>query len=87
MSFKYQKLLKNPKDCYTVMHLIGTGAFSKVYLGMHKPTQMAVAIKQIDKAALKSDQLNKRVKHEIQILKKLRDCRIVKLLEVLDLPR
>jgi serine/threonine protein kinase len=69
----FPRAFRNPKECYTVLHLIGTGAFSKVYLGMHKPTQLAVAIKQIEKSALQQDLLKKRVQHEIQILKRIRN--------------
>jgi len=64
--------------------VIGTGAFGKVVLGVHKLTSKKVAIKVIDKANLKDEYRRNKVKTEIKILTTLRHPNIVKLLEVFE---
>ena len=51
--------------------MIGTGAFSKVCLGVQLLTGKFVALKLIDKSMLKSDGAKQRVLQEVMILKSL----------------
>jgi serine/threonine protein kinase len=72
-------------DFYKLGKLIGKGAFGKVILGTHKLTGMHVAIKTIDKEAIRKSEHNKRkVFQEIYILKKIRHPNIVRILEVFE---
>ena len=72
-------------DFYNLGKLIGKGAFGKVLLGTHKLTGASVAIKTIDKEAMRKSEHNKRkVFQEIYILKKIRHPNIVRILEVFE---
>ena len=72
-------------DFYKLGKLIGKGAFGKVLLGIQKLTGLQVAIKTIDKEAIRKSEHNKRkVFQEIYILKKIRHPNIVRILEVFE---
>lgn len=68
---------------FTIDKEIGKGSFAQVYMGWHKETRAAVAIKSVE-----LDRLNKKLKEnlygEIQILKTLRHPHIVALHDCLE---
>ncbi|KAL9468755.1 hypothetical protein ACSS6W_010449 [Trichoderma asperelloides] len=68
---------------FTIDKEIGKGSFAQVYMGWHKETKAAVAIKSVE-----LDRLNKKLKEnlygEIQILKTLRHPHIVALHDCLE---
>ena len=53
--------------------VIGKGAFGKVNLALHVCSGRLVAIKSFNKKKLKSKHAKSKIKHEIEILKKLRN--------------
>jgi len=55
-------------EFYNIGQVIGTGAFGKVVLGVHKLTSKKVAIKVIEKSTLKDAYRRNKVKTEIKIL-------------------
>ena len=67
----YKKVEKKTIDDYIILDTIGKGAFGKVKLGIHKPTNQEVAIKIYEKKNFicPEDLLN--FKKEISILKKV----------------
>ena len=65
---------------YAIKETIGKGAFSKVKLGINKLTGEKVAIKILDKKAIKMNSLNKRIERELTILKKLNHINIIKII-------
>ncbi|KAH9526875.1 calcium/calmodulin-dependent protein kinase I isoform X1 [Dermatophagoides farinae] len=71
------------EDKYELKDLLGTGAFSQVYLAQnhHDPCQM-VAIKCIDKKALKGKEDS--LDNEIKVLRKLKHKNIVQLVETFE---
>ena len=67
---------------------IGSGAFGKVILGQHIPTEEKVAIKILDKSILNQTPTDYQlVKKEISILKIVKHKNIVRLFEILETPR
>ena len=67
---------------------IGSGAFGKVILGKHIPTEEKVAIKILDKSILNQTPTDYQlVKKEISILKIVKHKNIVRLFEILETPR
>ena len=54
---------------------------------MHKPTKTKVAIKIYEKFRLMDVNRKEALKREINILKKLNNPNIVKLIEVIDMPK
>ena len=65
--------------------MIGTGAFGKVRLAVHKLTEQTVAIKCLEKSAYsKSPELTVNVLREIMVLKLVRHPSVCCLLEVID---
>lgn len=69
---------------YEFKNLLGTGAFSKVYLGEHKKNGNMVAIKCIFTKPLKGK--TQALANEIGVLRKLRHPNIVRLIEIFDNP-
>lgn len=57
---------------YKYGRLVGRGAFGKVNLALHVCSGRLVAIKSFNKKNLKSKHSKAKIKHEIDILKKLR---------------
>jgi serine/threonine protein kinase len=74
-------------DFYQFERLIGKGAFGKVTLATHKLTGKQVAIKTIEKDAIKDEFSRKKVFQEIYILKKIRHENVIRLLEVFEGPK
>ncbi|XP_054168735.1 calcium/calmodulin-dependent protein kinase type 1-like [Oppia nitens] len=72
----------NIEDVYTFKDLLGTGAFSQVYLAEHKVNNKLVAIKCIDKRALKGKEDS--LENEIKVLRKLKHTNIVQLIETFE---
>lgn len=58
---------------------IGKGAYGFVYLAVHKPTGVQVAVKKLDKELLKKKTLALLLKSEIEIHKRLKHDNIVRL--------
>ncbi|XP_039249814.1 calcium/calmodulin-dependent protein kinase type 1-like [Styela clava] len=72
------------RNKYEFKNLLGTGAFSKVYLGEHKKTGDMVAIKCIFTKTLKGK--SHALTNEIDVLRKLRHPNIVRLIEIFSNP-
>ncbi|CAG2106582.1 unnamed protein product [Medioppia subpectinata] len=71
------------EDVYTIKDLLGTGAFSQVFLAQHKvDANRMVAIKCIDKRALKGKEDS--LDNEIKVLRKLKHTNIVQLVETFE---
>jgi 5'-AMP-activated protein kinase catalytic alpha subunit len=69
---------------FVLAKTIGKGAFSKVKVGIHLPTNLKVAIKILDKSKIKDKKDSERISREIQILKKLRHKNIVQLYQTIS---
>ena len=63
--------------------MIGKGAFGKVALATHKLTGKQVALKMMDKTALKPGQLEKIVA-EVKLMSAIRHRHVIRLLEVFE---
>ena len=77
----------NRRGNYILGETIGKGAFAKVELATHIPTQEKVAIKILDKQKLSHNHTNDdvvRIKKEINILKQLRHKNIIQLYEIIE---
>ena len=73
---------------YKLGQEIGSGAFGKVILGKHIPTEEKVAIKILDKFILSQTPDDYQlVKQELSILKIVKHKNIVQLYEILETPR
>ena len=68
-------------DYYEIKQNIGKGKFGLVNLGIHKKTNMKVAIKIINKSSIKTQEDNQLVRSEIDIMKLCHHPNIVKLLD------
>eukprot|EP00005_Dracoamoeba_jomungandri_P012224 CAMPEP_0174267920 /NCGR_PEP_ID=MMETSP0439-20130205/35429_1 /TAXON_ID=0 /ORGANISM="Stereomyxa ramosa, Strain Chinc5" /LENGTH=292 /DNA_ID=CAMNT_0015355737 /DNA_START=74 /DNA_END=952 /DNA_ORIENTATION=+ len=68
------------EDDFELLEELGSGNFSKVYLGKHKATGTEYAIKVVDKKQVDSEKLVT----EIEILKKVSHPNIIALFEVYD---
>ena len=79
---KHNELPPTSLDFYKMIKLIGKGAFGKVTLALHKLTGKYVAVKMIEKAAIKDDYSRRKVFQEVYILKKSRHTNVTKLLEI-----
>ena len=93
ISPQYNKMItvkkrnSNRKGNYLLGETIGKGAFAKVKLATHIPTQEKVAIKILDKQKLSHHQTQSdvvRIKKEINILKQLRHKNIIQLYEIME---
>ena len=78
ISSKYKKI-----GNYIIIKTIGSGTFSTVKLGIHLPTKEKVAIKILDKSAIKDENDIKRISREIHILSKLYHPNIAQLYETI----
>lgn len=80
-SFQVAKDLEIPG--YTVLQVLGVGAFSTVYMAAHKLTQHACALKVIEKHSVSKQQMEV-IQREINIMKKLNFIFIVNLFDVVE---
>lgn len=62
--------------------VLGEGAFGKVNLARHIPTNQYVAIKTLEKSKIIDEKDEKRIAREISILTKLRHPNLIQLLDV-----
>ena len=69
---------------YSMLKLLGEGAFGKVTLGVQILTGIKVAIKAIDRSHLQNEHSRRKIFREVYILKKLRSNYVVKILEVFE---
>ena len=70
---------------YIIKKEIDHGKYSKIFLAIHEPTKVKVAIKIINKSLLFSNEKDKsRVMNEISILKKVYHNNIIKLYEIIE---
>lgn len=69
---------------YSVLKLLGQGAFGKVMLGIQVLSGKKVAIKAIDKSHLLNEHSRRKIFREVYILKKIRSNYVVKILEVFE---
>lgn len=74
------------EDSYEIKDDLGKGAFSVVKLGINKKTGEKVAIKVIDKKSASTEQDEKRLKTEVEILKKVKHPNIVCLKDMFETP-
>ncbi|CUG90126.1 protein kinase, putative [Bodo saltans] len=65
-------------------HVIGQGGFGKVMLGYDKKLKKEVAVKVIDKALVRENNLQSYVEREIEMMRKIKHPHVVKLLSVVD---
>ena len=65
---------------------LGVGSFGKVKLGTHIPTGAKVAIKIINRAKIRSLDMEQKVRREIKILRLFDHPHIIRLYEVIDTP-
>ena len=71
-------------EFYRVRRLLGRGTFGKVYLATQKISGRQVAIKCIEKVALKNADMIKRVFNEVRILSQVSHPNVVKLYEIFE---
>jgi len=72
------------EDTYEIKDDLGKGAFSVVKLAINKKTGEKVAVKVIDKKAASTEQDEKRLKTEVEILKKVHHNNIVCLKDMFE---
>jgi len=82
----YKDFTGNAED-YKYLKEIGKGAYAVVKQAIHKPTKTKVAIKIYEKFRLMDVHRKEALKREINVLKKLNNPNIVKLIEVINLPK
>ncbi|XP_022081209.1 calcium/calmodulin-dependent protein kinase type 1-like [Acanthaster planci] len=70
------------EDKYDLKEVLGTGAFSEVVMAEDKTTGQSVAIKCIDRRALKGKEDT--LENEVCVLKRIRHSNIVKLYEIFE---
>jgi len=69
---------------YLLFETLGEGAFGKVKLGVHEDTGEQVAVKCMDKADIKAQEMTMNVRREIAIMKALKHKNIVNMVQVLS---
>ena len=69
---------------YSLVKLLGQGAFGKVMLGIQILTEKKVAMKAISRAYLENELSRRKIFREVYILKKIRSNFVVKILEVFE---
>ena len=72
---------------YLFGHMLGKGAFGKVYLGIHKLTGSKVAIKSIEKTYLKDERVKRKVYQEVAGMSRIKHPTVVRLYEVFESPK
>ena len=75
---------KNNIDDYLILETLGEGAFGKVKLAIHKPTNQEVAIKIFEKKNFNSTNDLLYFKNEISILKKFNHPNIIKIYNIIE---
>jgi hypothetical protein len=78
---KVQKVSNQITQFYQIGKILGTGAFGKVYLGVHKLTLKKVAIKTIKKEFLENKDNMEKLMREVNILKSLYHPSIIQFFE------
>ena len=68
-------------DYYEIKQILGKGKFGVVNLGIHKKTNMKVAIKIINKSSIQTQEDSQLIRSEIDIMKLCHHPNIVKLLD------
>ena len=81
---RHKELPPTTLQYYELGQLIGKGAFGKVITAVHKLTGLTVAIKTIEKSLMAEESRRKKIFQEVLILSKIRDKRIIRLLEVFE---
>jgi hypothetical protein len=71
-------------DYFKFGRILGRGSFGKVNLALHKLTRKIVAVKSINKMKKKDESNYKKVRNEIEIMKKMRHKNVVKFFEELE---
>ena len=71
---------------YEIGKNLGVGSFGKVKLGIHIPTGAKVAIKILNRAKIRSLDMEQKVRREIKILRLFDHPHIIRLYEVIDTP-
>ena len=69
---------------YLFGHMLGKGAFGKVYIGIHKLTGAKVAIKSIEKTYLKDERVKRKVYQEVAGMSRIKHPNVVRLYEVFE---
>lgn len=69
---------------YKYGRLLGRGAFGKVNLGLHIMSGRLVAVKSFNKTKLSSENANRKILQEVNLMKNLRHNSIVKIFEMID---
>ncbi|CCW63169.1 unnamed protein product [Phytomonas sp. EM1] len=65
-------------------HVLGSGGFGKVYFACDRKNNMNVAVKIIDKAIVKRQGTQEYVEREIEMMRKINNKHIVKLLDAIE---
>jgi hypothetical protein len=71
-------------EYYKFGRILGRGSFGKVNLALHKLTRKIVAVKSINKMKKKDESNFKKVRNEIEIMKRMRHKNVVKFFEELE---
>ena len=71
---------------YALYETIGNGSFGKVRRGLHIPTRKRVAVKILNRQALATGNMDKKIRREIKILKLFNHAHICRLYDVLYTP-
>ena len=79
-----EKKKSNKSSAYILKQTLGKGTFGEVKLGIHKKTQMKVAIKILEKKKIKTSEDKRRIDREFKILKTLNHPNICKLYEIIE---
>ncbi|OHT16232.1 CAMK family protein kinase [Tritrichomonas foetus] len=69
---------------YEILGILGRGSFGTVFLGRHKMTQLRVAIKEIQRSNLTSEEAKTRLNREISLLKLLDHPFIAQLFDIIE---
>eukprot|EP00762_Andalucia_godoyi_P001115 ANDGO_01944.mRNA.1 SNF1-related protein kinase catalytic subunit alpha KIN10 len=69
---------------YKLGQTLGKGSFGKVKLGEHEKTGYKVAVKILNRQKIKTSQMDKKIRREINILKLFRHPHIIRLYEVIE---
>jgi serine/threonine protein kinase len=67
--------------------VLGVGGFGKVYMGHDTVSNKDVAVKIIDKDFIRQHGMEEYIQREIEIMQKIKHDHVIKLLQVVELPR